>query len=62
VTHCVAIALALLLVSPLLALDGDIGMHDPSTVVVHNGKFYSCHTEIGATGGSAFREGVLVEA
>ena len=42
--HGVAIAIALLLVSPLLALDGDIGMHDPSTVVVHDGKFYAYGT------------------
>src|SRR5678809_157994 len=37
-------ATAVLLVSPLLALDGDIGMHDPSTVVVHDGKFYAYGT------------------
>src|SRR5688500_16062357 len=33
-------ATAVLLVSPLLALDGQPGLHDPSTVVVHDGKFY----------------------
>jgi arabinan endo-1,5-alpha-L-arabinosidase len=33
-------ALAVLLTSPLVALDGDLGMHDPSTVVMHDGKFY----------------------
>ena len=32
--------LALLLVSPLAALDGQPGLHDPSTVVVHGGRFY----------------------
>jgi arabinan endo-1,5-alpha-L-arabinosidase len=37
-------ATAVLLVSPLLALDGDTGMHDPSTVVVHDGKFYAYGT------------------
>ena len=36
--------LALVLVAPLLALDGDPGMHDPSTVVVHDGKFYAYGT------------------
>ena len=44
--NVVAAAAALLLVSPLLALDGQPGMHDPSTVVVHEGKFY-----VYATGG-----------
>jgi arabinan endo-1,5-alpha-L-arabinosidase len=33
-------AAALLLVVPLRALDGQPGLHDPSTVVPHNGKFY----------------------
>jgi arabinan endo-1,5-alpha-L-arabinosidase len=42
----VATAAALLLVSPVLALDGQPGMHDPSTIVVHDGKFY-----VYATGG-----------
>ena len=32
--------LALLLVSPLAALDGQPGLHDPSTVVVYGGRFY----------------------
>ncbi len=40
----VAAPLSVLLVSPLLALDGDIGMHDPSTVVVHDSKFYAYGT------------------
>jgi len=40
------VAAAVLLVSPVLALDGQPGMHDPSTVVVHDGKFY-----VYATGG-----------
>src|SRR6185503_10519588 len=35
-----AMVLALLLASPALALDGQPGMHDPSTVVVHDGKYY----------------------
>jgi arabinan endo-1,5-alpha-L-arabinosidase len=42
----VAAATAVLLASPLSALDGQPGMHDPSTVVVHDGKFY-----VYATGG-----------
>ena len=42
-----AASLALLLVSPLTALDGDTGMHDPSTVVVHEGKFYAYGTGSG---------------
>jgi arabinan endo-1,5-alpha-L-arabinosidase len=44
--NIVAAAAAVLLVSPVLALDGQPGMHDPSTVVVHEGKFY-----VYATGG-----------
>jgi arabinan endo-1,5-alpha-L-arabinosidase len=35
----VAIA-ALLLAPPLVALDGQPGLHDPSTVIVHDGRFY----------------------
>jgi arabinan endo-1,5-alpha-L-arabinosidase len=35
---------ALVLVTPVLALDGDPGMHDPSTIVVHDGKFYAYGT------------------
>jgi arabinan endo-1,5-alpha-L-arabinosidase len=35
---------ALLLVSPALALDGQPGMHDPSTVVMHDGRFYAYAT------------------
>jgi arabinan endo-1,5-alpha-L-arabinosidase len=37
---------ALLLVPPLAALDGQPGLHDPSTIVVHDGRFY-----VYATGG-----------
>src|SRR5687768_9991655 len=33
-------AALLVLVAPAFALDGDPRMHDPSTVVLHNGKFY----------------------
>jgi len=44
--YSVVAAVAFLLVSPALALDGQPGMHDPSTVVRHDGKFY-----VYATGG-----------
>jgi arabinan endo-1,5-alpha-L-arabinosidase len=40
-------AAALLVVTPLLALDGDTAMHDPSTVIVENGKFYAFGTGAG---------------
>jgi arabinan endo-1,5-alpha-L-arabinosidase len=43
----VASAAALLLVSTVLALDGQPGMHDPSTVIVHDGKFYVYATGAG---------------
>src|SRR5690606_24745387 len=36
--------LALLGAAPLQALDGDPGMHDPSTVVEHGGRYYSFGT------------------
>jgi arabinan endo-1,5-alpha-L-arabinosidase len=42
-----AVATAALLVSRLTALDGDTGMHDPSTVVQDRGKFYSYGTGAG---------------
>jgi arabinan endo-1,5-alpha-L-arabinosidase len=34
----------LAMVAPAFALDGQIGIHDPSTVVVHDGKFYTYGT------------------
>jgi arabinan endo-1,5-alpha-L-arabinosidase len=40
VKHSIFVAAALLFVCPLLALDGQPGMHDPSTVVVQDGKYY----------------------
>jgi arabinan endo-1,5-alpha-L-arabinosidase len=40
-------AVVLLLVTPVLALDGDPRMHDPSTVVIQNGRFYSYGTGAG---------------
>ena len=42
-----AVTAALLLAPPLAALDGEIGMHDPSTVVVQDGKFYAYGTGAG---------------
>ena len=39
--------LSLLLVSPLLALDGQPRIHDPSTVVVDDGKYYTYGTGAG---------------
>src|SRR5690348_14834136 len=33
-------AVALCLVAPALALDGQPGLHDPSTIVVDHGRFY----------------------
>ena len=38
---------ALVVVTPLLALDGDTAMHDPSTVIAENGKFYAYGTGAG---------------
>jgi arabinan endo-1,5-alpha-L-arabinosidase len=40
-------AVALLVVTPLLALDGDTAIHDPSTVIAENGKFYAYGTGAG---------------
>jgi arabinan endo-1,5-alpha-L-arabinosidase len=37
-------AAALVLASPVFALDGQPAMHDPSTIVVHDGRFYSYGT------------------
>jgi arabinan endo-1,5-alpha-L-arabinosidase len=43
----VATVAAMLLVSPVTALDGQPGMHDPSTVVMHDGKYYVYATGAG---------------
>ena len=40
-------ATVLLLVSPVLALDGQPGIHDPSTVVMHGGRYYTYGTGAG---------------
>jgi arabinan endo-1,5-alpha-L-arabinosidase len=59
---------ALLVAAPLLALDGDAGMHDPSTVVVHDGKFYAYGTgnglpiSISDDGWTWRRAGTLMQA
>ena len=42
----IAVAAAWVLAVPIVALDGQAGMHDPSTVIVENGKYY-----VYATGG-----------
>jgi len=63
-----AAPVALLLGSTLLALDGEPGMHDPSTVVVHDGKFYAYGTgnglpiSISDDGWTWRRAGTLMQA
>ncbi len=47
-TMCKQLALAFWLASPVFALDGQVGIHDPSTVVMCDGKFYTY-----GTGGSS---------
>jgi arabinan endo-1,5-alpha-L-arabinosidase len=64
----VAAAVALLLVSTAFALDGQPGLHDPSTIVVHDGKFYVYATGAGLPiavsddGWSWRRAGTLMQA
>ena len=66
--HSVVAAVAFLLVAPVLALDGQPGMHDPSTVVMHAGKFYVYATggglpiSISDDGWSWRRAGTLLQA
>jgi arabinan endo-1,5-alpha-L-arabinosidase len=38
---------AFLLITPLIALDGQPGLHDPSTVIIENGKYYVYATGAG---------------
>ena len=45
--HRILLAASLLLAAPLLALDGEPRMHDPSTVAIHDGRFYSYGTGAG---------------
>lgn len=42
-----AAAAALLFLAPVLALDGQPGIHDPSTVIVQDGKYYTYGTGAG---------------
>lgn len=49
-TSRLTVVTALMLVSPLLALDGQPGIHDPSTIVVHDGKYYTYGTGAGIDG------------
>jgi hypothetical protein len=39
-TSRIVVAAACVLAGPALALDGQPGLHDPSTVIVENGKYY----------------------
>ena len=48
----VSLAVAVLSIAPVLALDGDVGTHDPSTVIVENGRFYSYGTGAGLSTGA----------
>ncbi len=41
---CAVVAAALSLASRAFALDGQVGIHDPSTIMLHNGKFYTYGT------------------
>ena len=43
----IAVATACALAGPIVALDGQPGMHDPSTVIVENGKYYVYATGAG---------------
>ena len=43
-TYRLVAATVLLLASPVLALDGQPGIHDPSTVVMHGGRYYTYGT------------------
>jgi arabinan endo-1,5-alpha-L-arabinosidase len=45
--YAVVAAVAVLLIAPVLAVDGQPGMHDPSTVVMQDGKFYVYATGAG---------------
>ena len=38
-TYRLVAATVLLLASPVIALDGQPGIHDPSTVVMHGGRY-----------------------
>lgn len=63
-----AIAGFMSVAAPVLALDGQVGMHDPSTIVVHEGRFYAYGTgnglpiSISDDGWTWRREGSLMSA
>src|SRR5271165_5408056 len=60
-SHCLA-AVILSLAAPALALDGQIGIHDPSTVVMCGGKYYVYGTGSGSLvsdDGWTWRRGVV---
>jgi hypothetical protein len=64
-TNRLIAATVLLLVSPVLALDGQPGIHDPSTVVMHSGRYYTYGTGAGlpmlvSDGGWTWRRGGTV--
>lgn len=46
-TFRLTVVIALLLAASLLALDGQPGVHDPSTIVVDHGKYYVFGTGVG---------------
>jgi arabinan endo-1,5-alpha-L-arabinosidase len=64
----ILLAAALLSVSPVLALDGQPGIHDPSTVIIQDGKYYTYGTGAGLPisvsddGWTWRRAGALMEA
>ena len=63
-----ATAALLALSTPVLALDGQPRMHDPSTIIVHDGRFYSYGTgnglpiSVSDDGWTWRREGALMSA
>jgi arabinan endo-1,5-alpha-L-arabinosidase len=63
-----ALAALLGLSTPVLALDGQPGMHDPSTIILHNDRFYSYGTgnglpiSVSDDGWTWRREGSLMSA
>src|SRR5688572_22688079 len=67
VKYWLALGVAVLLAVPLVALDGDPAMHDPSTIVLHNGTFYAIGTgpglpiSISEDGWTWRRAGTLME-
>jgi arabinan endo-1,5-alpha-L-arabinosidase len=66
--HTLLLASILLLVSQMFGLDGQPGIHDPSTIILHDGKFYVYGTGAGLPisisddGWTWRRAGTLMEA